>query len=56
MPFDDGSTDTNDTPSPDPGDGTAGDGSVGMRVVDDGRTGGLLQSIVGGVTGLFFGG
>jgi len=27
-----------------------------MRVVDEGRTDGLLQSIVGGVTGLFFGG
>ena len=56
VPFDDGSTDTNDTPSQDPGDSTPGDGSVGMRVLDDGRTDGLFQSIVGGVTGLFFGG
>ena len=43
-------------PQPGPGDDTAGDGTVGMRVVDDGGTDGLLQSIVGGVTGLFFGG
>ena len=56
VPFDDGSTDSNDTPSQDPGDGTAGDGAVGMRVLDDGRTDGLLQSIVGGVTGFFLGG
>ena len=49
-------TDTDPSPSPDPGDDTEGDGTVGMRVVDDGRTDGLLQSIVGGVTGLFFGG
>ena len=33
-----------------------GQGSVGMRVVDAGGTDGLLQSIVGGVAGLFFGG
>jgi hypothetical protein len=48
--------DTEPSPSPDPGDDTEGDGTVGMRVVDEGRTDGLLQSIVGGVTGLFFGG
>jgi uncharacterized protein YkwD len=48
--------DTEPSPSPDPGDDTEGDGPVGMRVVDEGRTDGLLQSIVGGVTGLFFGG
>jgi hypothetical protein len=48
--------DTDPSPSPDPGDDTEGDGTVGMRVVDTGRTDGLLQSIVGGVTGLFFGG
>jgi uncharacterized protein YkwD len=56
VPFDDATTDTTDTPSQDPGDGTAGDGAVGMRVVDDGGTDGLLQSIVGGVTGFFLGG
>jgi uncharacterized protein YkwD len=50
------SPDPQPSPSPDPGDDTAGDGTVGMRVVDDGGTNGLLQSIVGGVTGLFFGG
>jgi uncharacterized protein YkwD len=32
------------------------DGSVGMRVVDPGTTGGLLDAIVGGVAGFFFGG
>ena len=56
MPTDDGSIDTNGTTSLDPGDDTVGDGTVGMRVVDTGRTDGLLQSIVGGVTGLFLGG
>jgi uncharacterized protein YkwD len=49
-------TDPDPSPSPEPGDDTEGDGTVGMRVVDDGRTDGLLQSIVGGVSGLFFGG
>src|SRR3954453_12521167 len=43
-------------PSREPGDDTAAVRTVGMRVVDDGKTDGLLQSIVGGVTGLFFGG
>jgi uncharacterized protein YkwD len=56
VPPDNGSTDSNGSQSPDPGDDTAGDGTVGMRVVDDGETGGLLQSIVGGVTGFFLGG
>jgi uncharacterized protein YkwD len=55
-PIDDGSIDTNGTPSLDPGDDTAGNGATGMRVVDDGGTDGLLQSIVGGVTGFFLGG
>ncbi len=55
-PTGDGSTDSNESQSPDPGDVTAGDGTVGMRVVDDGGTDGLLQSIVGGVTGFFLGG
>ncbi|MFL5670863.1 MAG: CAP domain-containing protein [Chloroflexota bacterium] len=44
------------SPIPDPADDTAAARTVGMRVVDDGKTDGLLQSIVGGVTGLFFGG
>jgi len=56
VPTDDGSIPTNDNPSQDPADETAGDGAVGMRVVDQGGTDGLLQSIVGGVTGLFLGG
>ena len=55
-PSDDGSIDSNESQSPDPGDGTEGDGTVGMRVVDDGGSDGLLQSIVGGVTGFFLGG
>ena len=50
------SPDLDPSPTPDPGDDTAGTGTVGMRVVDGGRTDGLLQSIVGGVTGMFFGG
>ena len=54
---DDGSTDSTETAKPaNPVDDTEGDGAVGMRVVDDGGTDGLLQSIVGGVAGLFFGG
>ncbi|MFL5643035.1 MAG: CAP domain-containing protein [Chloroflexota bacterium] len=44
------------SPIPDPADDTAAARTVGMRVIDDGKTDGLLQSIVGGVTGLFFGG
>jgi len=56
VPLNVGSTDTNDTPSHAPGDGTASDGAVGMRVVDGGGTDGLLQSVVGGVTGFFLGG
>jgi uncharacterized protein YkwD len=46
------------TPSPslDPRNTTAGGSTAGMRVVDDGRADGLLQSIVGGVVGSFFGG
>jgi len=36
--------------------GTDGRGAVAMRVVDHETTGGLLETIVGGVTVLFFGG
>ena len=45
-----------DEPQPidDPSDGF--DGAVGMRVVDRTSTDGLLSTIVGGVTGFFFGG
>ncbi|HEX6867810.1 MAG TPA: hypothetical protein VF119_03345, partial [Candidatus Limnocylindrales bacterium] len=53
---DDGSTDSTTPASQEPPDETEGDGAVGMRVVDDGGTDGLLESIVGGVAGLFFGG
>ena len=42
-------------PSAEPTDAAA-DGPVGMRVVDRGAAGGLLETIVGGVTGFFFGG
>jgi hypothetical protein len=48
--------DTSATPSDRPVDGTGLDGAVGMRVIDRGATGGLLETIVGGVTGFFFGG
>ena len=41
-------------PTDDPSDGF--DGGVGMRVVDRTSTDGLLSTIVGGVTGYFFGG
>jgi hypothetical protein len=47
---------TNATPSDRPVEGTGLDGAVGMRVVDRGATDGLLETIVGGVTGFFFGG
>jgi uncharacterized protein YkwD len=43
-----------DQPTDDPSDGF--DGAVGMRVVDRTSTDGLLSTIVGGVTGFFFGG
>jgi uncharacterized protein YkwD len=43
-----------DQPTDDPSDGF--DGAVGMRVVDRTSTDGLLSTIVGGVTGYFFGG
>ena len=43
-----------DQPIDDPSDGF--DGAVGMRVVDRTSTDGLLSTIVGGVTGYFFGG
>jgi hypothetical protein len=45
------------TPSASPSSGIGStDGSVGMRVVDPGTTEGLLDAIVGGVAGFFFGG
>ena len=43
-----------DQPPDDPSDGF--DGAVGMRVQDRTSTDGLLSTIVGGVTGYFFGG
>ncbi len=46
--------DPSDQPTDDPSDGF--DGAVGMRVVDRTSTDGLLSTIVGGVTGYFFGG
>ena len=42
-------------PSAEPTD-EAGNGPAGMRVVDHGAAGGLLETIVGGVTGFYFGG
>jgi hypothetical protein len=49
-------SDTSATPSDRPVGGTGLDGAVGMRVVDRRTTDGLLETIVGGVTGYFFGG
>jgi uncharacterized protein YkwD len=58
LPWDPGTepTDAPDVsqPTDDPSDGF--DGAVGMRVVDRTTTDGLLSTIVGGVTGYFFGG
>ncbi len=45
---------TDGTESPEPADDTAA--AVGMRVIDRPVQGGLLDTIVGGVTGFFFGG
>jgi uncharacterized protein YkwD len=59
LPGDDPGTEPSDEPeivqpTDDPSDGF--DGAVGMRVVDRTSTDGLLSTIVGGVTGFFFGG
>jgi uncharacterized protein YkwD len=59
LPSDEPVTDPTDEPevvqpTDDPSDGF--DGAVGMRVVDPTTTNGLLSTIVGGVTGYFFGG
>jgi len=43
------------SPSAEPAN-DVGQGPIGMRVVDEGAAGGLLETIVGGVTGYFFGG
>jgi uncharacterized protein YkwD len=53
-PGDEPDVDPRDQPTDDPSDGF--DGAVGMRVVDRNSTDGLLSTIVGGVTGYFFGG
>jgi uncharacterized protein YkwD len=50
-----------DEPTPEPTDGSTepvdvGSGAVGMRVADRTTSDGLLETIVGGVTGYFFGG
>jgi hypothetical protein len=42
--------------TPEPTRGPAGESAIGMRVVDRRSTDGLLETIVGGVTGFFFGG
>ena len=51
-----GPTDAKASPDPKPAADTGGNGAVGMRVVDRGTTDGLLETIVVGVTGSFFGG
>ena len=56
VPTDDGATDANGSPSRPPGDGIVRAGAVGLRVTDRGASDGLIETIVGGVTGLFFGG
>jgi uncharacterized protein YkwD len=43
-------------PSAEPAGDTNGNGAVAMRVVDRTTSDGLLETIVGGVTGFFFGG
>ena len=53
-PTDEPEIDPDDQPIDDPSDGF--DGAVAMRVVDRTSTDGLLSTIVGGVTGFFFGG
>jgi hypothetical protein len=44
------------TPSEEPAGDIDGSGAVAMRVVDRPTSDGLLETIVGGVTGFFFGG
>jgi hypothetical protein len=57
QPTDDGATGPTPVPTDDPTSGaTASDASVGMRVTDRGPSNGLLDTIVGGVAGFFFGG
>ncbi|MEO8438537.1 MAG: CAP domain-containing protein [Chloroflexota bacterium] len=53
QPSDEPATDEQPTDHPPEDDAQ---GAVGMRVVDRGSTDGLLETIVGGVTGYFFGG
>jgi uncharacterized protein YkwD len=58
IPSDEPSSEPSDEPVVDPTDDPSDgfDGAVGMRVVDRTSTDGLLSTIVGGVTGYFFGG
>ena len=58
IPSDQPGTEPSDEPQGDPTDDPSDgfDGAVGMRVVDRTTTDGLLSTIVGGVTGFFFGG
>jgi uncharacterized protein YkwD len=51
-PTDTGTTGATSAPT----DGTVNNAAVGMRVLDLGATDGLLETIVGGVAGIFFGG
>jgi uncharacterized protein YkwD len=55
-PGDLGATDGTEPPTDASTDGVTTDAAVGMRVVDRPPNGGLLDTIVGGVTGFFFGG
>jgi uncharacterized protein YkwD len=58
IPSDEPATEPSDEPQADPTDDPSDgfDGAVGMRVVDRTSSDGLLSTIVGGVTGYFFGG
>jgi uncharacterized protein YkwD len=58
IPSDQPVTEPSDEPQADPTDDPSDgfDGAVGMRVVDRTSSDGLLSTIVGGVTGYFFGG
>ena len=56
IPSDDTGDPATDGTTGDPGDVARTEAAVGMRVIDRPPNGGLLDTIVGGVTGFFFGG
>ena len=56
IPIDDGGDAATDGTEPPTDSSATGEAVVGMRVIDRPPNGGLLDTIVGGVTGFFFGG